>query len=82
MSQESTPDTFVWVSTLRAGVAYHAIDYTWRKTECGRYIGDGTDVRHGYVFPLGEVLERFGYQPCKTCEGSSIPPMVIPGRRL
>lgn len=85
MSPEPTPDTFVWVSTLRAGIAYHAIDYTWRKTECGRYIGgDGTDVRHGYVFPLAELLERFGHhQPCKACEAGppGDPPVVVPGRK-
>lgn len=78
----TTPDTFVWISTPRAGIAHHVIAEGFRKTNCGRYIGTETEVLHGYVMPLAEVLDRFGYQPCKTCNGSSVPPVVVSGGRL
>lgn len=74
-----TPDTPVWISTPRSGISYHRIDDTGRKTNCGRYIGAGDGyVVHGYVQPLADVVDRYGSRPCRACNGSGAPPVVVP----
>lgn len=75
-----TPDTAVWISTARAGISYHLIEPWGRKTICGRYIGTPGEILHGHVRPLAEVVDRFGSTPCKTCNGSSVPPQIVPSR--
>lgn len=77
-----TPDTQVWISTPRAGISYHQIapDSGVRKTNCGRYMG-GLGATRGHVMPLAQVVELFGSKPCKACDGSSVPPVVVPGRK-
>lgn len=72
----TTPDTFVWIAAPRAGISYHHLDDTGRKTICGRYVGTETQVVNGYLQPLAEVVNRFGSQLCRACDGSSVSPRI------
>lgn len=63
----------VWVSVVRRGVAYHAVQPGDRKTPCGRYHGalvSGGEPAHGQFITLGEA-EEAGMHPCKMCDGTS-----------
>lgn len=75
-----TPDTPVWIAAARAGIAFHEIAPSGRRTLCGRYIGPPGNVQHGYVQHLAWVVDAYGSQPCKACGGASVPPRVVPSR--
>ncbi len=61
--------TDVWMSTLRRGIAIHTL--AGRKTTCGRYVGDGTEILRGFVLSLDEAMAQYEPKWCMHCAGQA-----------
>lgn len=67
----------VWVSTIRAGLAYHRYDPMDRTTPCGRYhTGEKGRVIFGHVIGLEEA-QGMNMTACARCYGTG--EVVQPG---
>jgi len=60
----------VWVTAIRAGVAYHRYDPMVRSTPCGRYHTGEKGMVRGHVLGL-EVAQGHGMDACARCYGTA-----------
>jgi hypothetical protein len=60
----------VWVTAIRAGVAYHRYDPMTRSTPCGRWHTGEKGMVRGHVLGL-EVAQEKGMTACARCYGTA-----------